>query len=115
LAKAHLREVIRLEPGHPDARFVLGVVGFQQEHFNEAATYLIEEIALHPDSAQAFHLLGKVRAQQARWAEAVVCFRRACALQPDVSAYQRDLVEALKHVDATAEVEERLDETPRRR
>ncbi|HEV3119050.1 MAG TPA: tetratricopeptide repeat protein [Gemmataceae bacterium] len=115
LAKAHLREVIRLEPGHPDARFVLGVVCFQQEHFDEAATYLTEEIALHPDSAQALHLLGKVRAQQARWAEAVACFRRACALQPNVSAYQRDLAEALKHVDATAQMEERLNETPRRR
>ena len=81
-AAALYREILQGDPGHFDARHLLGVACLQGG--DPAAAELIgQAVRLHPGSADAHTNLGNALRELARHGEALACYDRALALRPD--------------------------------
>ena len=77
------RSILREQPGHADALYLLGTLCFQRGSLGSAALFLRKALAAKPDHAEAHSNLGLVLQAQGKLAEAVGCYEKALALKPD--------------------------------
>ena len=59
-AESLYREVLRLDPEHPDALHLLGVLGFQTGHAGPARQLVEQAVRLRPDSAHYLESLAQI-------------------------------------------------------
>ncbi|HEY1768039.1 MAG TPA: tetratricopeptide repeat-containing glycosyltransferase family protein [Terracidiphilus sp.] len=77
------RSILAIDPRHPDALHLLGMVAFQTGRSEEAAALIRTAIDLK-GNAPAYHSnLGNVLESQGKIAEAGACYQRALLLNPD--------------------------------
>jgi predicted O-linked N-acetylglucosamine transferase (SPINDLY family) len=76
------KDVLRGNPRHFQALYLLGFVHFQKDEFVEAERLIGDAIKLNPGSPDAFYNRGCALQKLKRDAEALTCFDRAIALKP---------------------------------
>lgn len=76
------RQVLAINPNHPDALHLLGLIEQQSGHFEQAIKLIEKAIALRP-SASMHCNLGVIFQQLKKLSEAVNSFQQAIALKPD--------------------------------
>jgi predicted O-linked N-acetylglucosamine transferase (SPINDLY family) len=76
------KDVLRANPRHFQALYLLGFLHFQKEEFEEAEKLIGNAIKLNPGSPDAYYNRGCALQKLKRDAEAVECFDRALALKP---------------------------------
>jgi len=86
--------VVRHQPSHFEAWYLLGVAALQTGRFQRAAELLGNTIALNPGHADAQDNRGIALAELGRHDEALACFAAAIALRPNASGpyYHRAIV-----------------------
>jgi protein O-GlcNAc transferase len=89
------REVLALQPNHPDALHLLGMLAGQMGRLDVAEDLLQRAIQRNPDSAQAHNNLGFVLAGKGRREEAIASYQRAVGIKPDLAEAQSNLGAAL--------------------
>src|ERR1700732_765432 len=70
------RQILQVEPNHPDALHFLGVIAYQVGKPANAVEYLRRALELKPDYVEAHNNLGLALESQERWDEAIACYRR---------------------------------------
>ncbi len=84
-AERHLREAVRLDPGHVEARMRLGLALLETSDEAEAARHLRVASDAAPEGELAYFiqlLLGQAEERLGRAREAAACYDRAAILQP---------------------------------
>ena len=76
-------KILKNEPEHVDAIFLLGTLNIQQGNLELATTFLKKTISLKPDHVAAHNNLGTALQSQGRLSEAVVIYNRIIDLKPD--------------------------------
>ncbi len=96
-AEACYREILRLEPAHPDASHLLGVAAALQglDDYDGAAELLQRGVALNPNFAEAHGNWGGHLWRQGDLAGAMESCRRAINLNPNLSGAHGNLGHAL--------------------
>jgi len=90
------REVLRVDPCHPDAWHLLGVIAHQGGKHDVAVAHIRRALASRPQAA-AFHSnLGTSYKALGRLQEAVASYERAIELQPQFAEAHNNLGNALK-------------------
>jgi tetratricopeptide (TPR) repeat protein len=84
-AEAIYRQVLAVNPNHPDALHLLGTLRISTGQA-DGASLLRQAIALKPNFPQALSNLGEALRKQGQLDEAIECFRRALAVWPDFPA-----------------------------
>jgi predicted O-linked N-acetylglucosamine transferase (SPINDLY family) len=82
-AEALYRQVLQVQPNHPDALHFLGVIASQRGRHGRAAEYMQRAIRFCPTNPEFHNNLGAVYRAQGRLDEATAAYRQALALQPD--------------------------------
>jgi predicted O-linked N-acetylglucosamine transferase (SPINDLY family) len=77
------RQVLAVEPNHPQAMFHLGVLALQAARLDDAVAIFTRAIALVPNNAACHANLGEAQRRSGRFAEAVDSFLRAMDLNAD--------------------------------
>ncbi len=76
------RQILQLDPRHPDALHLLGVIDLETGRLDHALDSIAKAIALDPTNPP-YHLdLGEVYRAQGKQAEAKACFEQALRLNP---------------------------------
>ncbi|MFC1845005.1 tetratricopeptide repeat protein [Thermodesulfobacteriota bacterium] len=95
-AEALYRQILAVEPDHPDALHYFGMLAYQVGK-NEIAIELISRaLKCRPDYINAHNNLGIVLNDQGRPDEAIASFQRALALRPDHAEVHFNLGNTLK-------------------
>lgn len=84
-AERHLREAVRLDPGHAEARMRLGLALLEADEAGEAARHLRVASDAVPDGELAYFiqlLLGRAEERLGHAQEAEACYGRAAVLEP---------------------------------
>jgi tetratricopeptide (TPR) repeat protein len=90
------RQVLQVEPQHPDALYHLGMIAYQMGKAKVAAEYLGRAATLRPEDP-AFHChLGMAYRAQGRFADAIACSEKALQLRPDYAEAHNNLGNAYK-------------------
>ena len=76
------REILKVMPGHVDARRMLADACFAQRKYDEAATAYLYLLKLHPNDAGLHIELGCIRHLQGRLDDALESFQTALTLHP---------------------------------
>ena len=82
-AEALYRQVLRMQPNHPDALHLLGYLRHHLGHHEEAIEWLNKAIAAAPEQPLFLDHLGNILQHLGRREEALACYQRALAIQPD--------------------------------
>ncbi len=90
------RQILALEPNHPEALHLLGVLCGQTGNYHLAAEFIRRAVAVKPEWPEALANLGNALREEGRLEEAVGCFRRALRLKPDSAVALNNLGNALK-------------------
>ncbi len=89
------RQILALEPQHPDALHLLGLIA-QQAGAIEAATELVRAALAANPAVPIFHnSLGNLLADQGQFDGAVAAYRRALELEPDLAGAHSNLAGVL--------------------
>ena len=105
-ADAIYRKVLSIEPNHPDALHMLGLIAHQANK-NDAAAELIEKaISINPENSAFRNNLGNVYVALNRLDDAVACFEKAVQIEPNIVEAYINLGNALKYQGKTAAAEE---------
>ena len=83
LADATCRQVVALEPQHPAAWHLLGLISRDTGNHDFAIECLQRALQLDPDNPAAHNNLGILLKNQGQLHEAVACYAQALRLQPD--------------------------------
>jgi tetratricopeptide (TPR) repeat protein len=79
------RQVLAIDPHHPDSLHLLGMIAFQTGRDEAAVDLIRKAIAIKGNAASYHSNLGNVLQAQGKLAEAGVCFQRALVLKPDLA------------------------------
>jgi tetratricopeptide (TPR) repeat protein len=82
-AEACYREILELEPQHPDALHLLGVIAQQVGHYDLAIQLIGSAIQRNPLSADDHHNLANTHSLRNDLRAAIESYRRAIALDPN--------------------------------
>jgi predicted O-linked N-acetylglucosamine transferase (SPINDLY family) len=104
-AETIYRQILQVEPRHPDALQLLGMIAHQAGRHDIAADYLRQAITHNPNDAHYHSNLGAILEAQGRLEEAVACYRQALALKPDYAEAHYNLGNMLKEQGRLAEAE----------
>jgi len=88
-AERHLREAVRLDPGHVEARMRLALALLEADDAGEAAGHLRVASDAAPDGELAYFvqlLLGQAEERLGHAREAAACYDRAAVLQPQAAS-----------------------------
>lgn len=88
------RTAVRIEPGFPAWRMLLGLGHLALEEFEEADVSFTAFLDRRPEEAEGYLYRGKVRYLQGRWNEALSDLDRALALRPSLETPELDLLMA---------------------
>jgi tetratricopeptide (TPR) repeat protein len=90
-AEQTYRQILALQPDHPDAWHLLGLIAYQVGEQTIAIRYMTRAIELNPNVA-AFHSnLGLSYRALGKLDEAAACWRRSLELEPDHAEAQNNL------------------------
>jgi Flp pilus assembly protein TadD len=78
------QRVLTINPHHPDALHLLGMIAYQTGRNEAAAEFIRSAIAIKADAASYHSNLGNVLQSQGKLAEAGACYQRALVLKPDL-------------------------------
>ena len=81
-AEKHVREAVRLAPGHPDVLYLEGVLYLKQRNWAQAQEVLQKATQIDPSHAQAFAALGMSLCDQAKYDAAIAPLEKALKLNP---------------------------------
>jgi tetratricopeptide (TPR) repeat protein len=105
-AEQMYRQILAVDPQHPDALHLLGVIAHDAGQHDVAIDHIRRAIELR-DSASVFHVnLGNAYQAQARRDEAVACFQRALELNPEFPEAHCNLANTLRDQGKLAEAVE---------
>jgi tetratricopeptide (TPR) repeat protein len=90
------RRILSADPGHADARHLLGVATYQKGKHEAAAGHLARAIAANPNVAAFHHHLGLVNAALGKLEEARASYSRALELAPDLAEAHNGLGNVFK-------------------
>jgi predicted O-linked N-acetylglucosamine transferase (SPINDLY family) len=106
------RELLRADPGHYDAAYLLGVANLQAGRFIEAERSLDAAMKIRPGSHDAAFTRGVVLQQLGRHDEAHACYDKALALKADhwESWHNRAVARIMlqRYEDARADLDQAL-------
>jgi cytochrome c-type biogenesis protein CcmH/NrfG len=85
------RQVLAVDPGHPDGLHLLGMVACQTGDADRAAELIRRAIAVKGDAASYHSNLGNVLESQGNLAEAGACYQRALLLRPELAEVHLNL------------------------
>ena len=105
LAQAELlyRAILKQAPKHFDALHFLGVIGYQQKHYEAARELIRRALKLNPKSAAAHSNLGIVLCELKRHGDALASFDRALAIEPNSAEALNNRGNALRELKRHAE------------
>ncbi|XZF61962.1 MAG: tetratricopeptide repeat protein [Gloeotrichia echinulata DVL01] len=87
-AEQAYRQILAIQPNHPEALYGLGVLGQQRGELEEAEKFLDAAAQVQPDSVKIWFTLGNLRQLQGQLSAAEEAYKKAIALRPDaVSIY----------------------------
>ena len=104
------RQILAIDPRHPDGLHLLGMVAYQTGRDAVAVELIRRAIAIKPDAASYHSNLGNVLQSQGKLAEAGASFQRALVLKPGLSEVHLNLgniFKALGDVDSSLACYER--------
>lgn len=90
------RRILEVEPEHPDALHILGVIAQQVGRNDIAAEMFARALGRRPDFAEALYNLGLVLQSLGRNDEAVVAYDKAIGLMPGWAEARNNRANALK-------------------
>ena len=82
-AAAIYGQILSVQPTHPDALHLLGVIAGQSGHGDEGANLIRRAIAAAPDNPHFHCNLGLCLQNQGQLEQAIACFGQALVLKPD--------------------------------
>lgn len=82
-AEAIYRQILQVEPNHPDALHLVGVIAHHDGRHQIAIDCICQAIALSPNAPEYHNNLGEAYRALGKSEEAAACYRRALALKPD--------------------------------
>ena len=94
--EALYRQILAVEPRHPDALHLLGVIAQQVGRHDVAVDLIRQAIGRNPDNPAMHSNLGAALRASGRLDEAIVAYRRALELQPGYSDAHNNLGNALR-------------------
>ncbi|WP_052128851.1 tetratricopeptide repeat protein [Neosynechococcus sphagnicola] len=95
-AEQMYRQVLQVQPQHPDALHLLGVLAHQLGSTETAIACITAAIQVSPNQAAYHNSLGEVYRRLEQWQTAVRCYRQAIQLQPDYAEAHYNLGNALQ-------------------
>lgn len=104
------RQILALEPDHPDAHHFLGVLSHQKGRSDEAVAMIQRSLTLNPDHPDAHNNLGNVLKEMGRLEEAAQAYQSCLTLAPDNVNALSNLGAVLREM---GEYEEALDSIQR--
>jgi len=90
------RQILLLEPDHPDALHLLGVIALQQQRYDAAIDLIRKVISLRPDFPDAHFNLGNALKANGQLDDSIAAYRQAVALDPSYAEACNNLGIALK-------------------
>jgi protein O-GlcNAc transferase len=90
-AEKACRETLRVDPRHPDALHLLGVIAFQKQEHVVAVDHIGQAIDADPGRPELYNSLGNVYRALGCPVEALGAFRQAIRLNPDFSIAYHNL------------------------
>lgn len=103
VAEPIYRKILAIEPNHPDAWHLLGVIAYQVGKHEIAVDHITRAIRLNGAEEKFHNNLGEAYRALGKTAEAAVCYQRALQLKPDYA-------EANNNLGLIWQVQQRLDE-----
>ncbi|MEK7412468.1 MAG: tetratricopeptide repeat protein, partial [Planctomycetota bacterium] len=82
-AEALYRQILQVQPDHPDALHLLGMIAHQGGQHQVAVEYIRRAIVLNPHAAEFQSSLGMVYRALGKLEEAVASYRQALTLKPE--------------------------------
>jgi predicted O-linked N-acetylglucosamine transferase (SPINDLY family) len=101
-AEVIYRQILQVQPQHPDALHLLGVLAHHVGQHEQAVRYIGQAIALDSRRPEFHNNLGEAYRATGKLAEAVTHYQRALALQPTYSDAHNNLgvtLQAQGHLD----------------
>jgi len=95
-ADALYRQILAVQPNHPDALHLLGLVACQAGHSDAAVGWIRQAIALKPNYPEAYNNLGAALRDKGQLDEAIASCRQAIALRPNYPEAFSNLGNALR-------------------
>ena len=115
-AKDLYRQILQVEPNHPIALHLLGVVAYQTGSFDIAEESIVKAIKLKPDFDEAYNNLGNVYKSIGRFQDAVIQYQHAIKLKPQSAEPHYNLAIAYellgKSDDAVKHYQRAIDNNP---
>jgi predicted O-linked N-acetylglucosamine transferase (SPINDLY family) len=102
-AEALYRQILQVQPQHPDALHLLGVLAHQGGQHEVAVRYIERAIACDPQVAAFHNNLGEVYRAMGQLPDAIAHYRRALGLQPAYPEAHYNLGNALRDQGNLAE------------
>jgi predicted O-linked N-acetylglucosamine transferase (SPINDLY family) len=96
-AEALYRKILQIEPNHPDALHLLGMIAYQVGNSEVAAELIGKAISVYP-TAPMYNNIGLVYQAQDKLDLAVTHFRNALSLKPDYAEAFCNMGNALKEL-----------------
>lgn len=108
-ARSDMLEALRLSPGEPDFVHAMGLLSYEEDDFQTAATLYEKAIELRPDFAQAWNDLGVIHFRKAEYSKACSCFEKATALDAGMAEAWFNLADTYDELGLKAERARALD------
>ena len=95
-AQAVYQQVLKMEPNHPDALNLLGVIAHQLGKNDTAVKLINKAIRANPFDPAYYSNIGSVYGALKRVDEAIACYRKALSIKPDYAEAHNNLGVMLK-------------------
>lgn len=90
-AEAIYQQVLQIQPNHPDALHLLGLIHHQIGQHDQAYTLISKAISVNPTVANFHNNLGEVCRALNKLGEANICYEQALSLQPVFPEVHRNI------------------------
>lgn len=105
-AETIYRQILQVEPNHPDALHLLGVLALQMGQPEAAITLIGKALQNHPDNSHFLNNYGEACRLMRRYAEAAAALRHALAVRPDFPEAHNNLGNVYKEKGEFAAAQE---------
>ncbi len=90
------RAILDIQPDHPEATHMLGILAHQSGRHGVAVNLIVKAIQINPDDPHYYNNLGAALKEQGRLDEAMACYRKTLQLQPDYAEAFNNMGNALR-------------------
>jgi predicted O-linked N-acetylglucosamine transferase (SPINDLY family) len=95
-AEALCRQILEVEPNHPEALHLLGLLAHQGGQHEVAVTYISKALALEPANPELHNNIGEAYRAQGKLQEAITHYWQALSLHPTYAEAYNNLGNVLK-------------------